>query len=212
METTHQMNSETESNQTKSVENILNFRDELLAREILSCGIGKSDKILHFGSGFSDSLFFSYLSDLKSQNLVPDLSVKYSAVDVEVGCLDKITELNSRLENPIDVELHNKSMQSFLDDNNADYEWTIITGIFNKNLYGENQFQFIDKMIAESIKISNEGVVFTFDIQDENDDSYSIQHIISYIDSVYTRYRISRINEKNYVICINKYFHSIIPQ
>lgn len=210
METTsHQVDSEI---QTSNDDSILNFRDELLAREILGCGIGKTDRIVHFGSGFYDSLMFSYLSDLKSQNLIPGLEIEYTAVDIEDEKISKVKEINSNLDSPINVHLYNTTIQSFLDSNQSEFEWSIITGIFDKRLYGEKQFEFLDKILGETLKISTEGIIFTFDTQKENDDNYSIQHILSYIDSVYSRYKVSRINEFNYVICVNKYFHSIIPQ
>jgi len=208
--TTVQMDSK---DSVKSMESILYFRDELLAREILSCGVGKSDKILHFGSGYSNNLLFSYISDLKSQKLIEDLSVIYHGVDVNEQSLEKIFSKNSNTENPLEIRLFNKSMQLFLDENEGDnqYKWTVITGIFDEKTYKENQFDFIDKMISESLKISEEGIICSFLI-DENEENYNIQDIISYIDSVYSSYKISRLNEKNYVICIHKYYHSIIQQ
>lgn len=208
---TDQITSEESISQEQVMNDILNFRDQLLAREILSCGIGHLDSILHLGSGYSDSLVFTYLADLKSQNLVQGMDITYSAVDVDGVALDSITEINSRLEEPINVHLYNQPAQMFLDENVEQFGWTIITGLFDENQYGEQQFQFIDKILAESLKKTTEGVIFTIDTQKELDDTtYTIQHIIAYVESTYSRYRINRINEYNYVICVHKYYHSII--
>lgn len=206
-----QITSEESIPQEQVMNDILNFRDQLLAREILSCGIGHLDSILHLGSGYSDSLVFTYLADLKSQNLVQGMDITYTAVDVDGAALDTVTEVNSRLEEPIKVHLYNQPAQVFLDENSEQFGWTIITGLFDENQYGEQQFQFIDKILAESLKKTTEGVIFTIDTQKELDDTtYTIQHIIAYVESTYSRYRINRINEYNYVICVHKYYHSII--
>lgn len=210
---TNQNTSEIEMqiSQEQVMNDILNFRDQLLAREILSCGVGHLDSILHLGSGYSDNLVFTYLADLKAQNLVQDMAITYSAVDVDQNSLTRITDVNAKLEEPIEVNLYNQSAQLFLDENTNEFGWTIITGLFDKNQYGEQQFQFIDKILAECLKKTTEGVIFTVDTQKEIDDpTYTIQHIIAYIESTYSRYRINRINEYNYVICVNKYYHSII--
>lgn len=210
---TNQNTSEIEMqiSQEQVMNDILNFRDQLLAREILSCGVGHLDSILHLGSGYSDNLVFTYLADLKAQNLVQDMAITYSAVDVDQNSLTRITDVNAKLEEPIEVNLYNQSAQLFLDENTNEFGWTIITGLFDKNQYGEQQFQFIDKILAECLKKTTEGVIFTVDTQTEIDDpTYTIQHIIAYIESTYSRYRINRINEYNYVICVNKYYHSII--
>jgi hypothetical protein len=204
-----QLNTDDQTSESDRIRDILNFRDELLAREILACGVGKSDELLHLGSGFSENLIFSYISDLKLQNIVPDLSVSYTAVDVDKSKLEQIESMNSRLESPLDVHFYNESMQSFLDTDSKEFKWTLITGLFDTKLYEDKQFEFIDKIVNESLKRSSEGVILTFDAQKKVDDTYTVQHIISYIESVYSRYRVSRINEYNYVICINKYYHSI---
>ena len=202
---------EMQISQEQVMNDILNFRDQLLAREILSCGVGHLDSILHLGSGYSDNLVFTYLADLKAQNLVQDMAITYSAVDVDQNSLTRITDVNAKLEEPIEVNLYNQSAQLFLDENTNEFGWTIITGLFDKNQYGEQQFQFIDKILAECLKKTTEGVIFTVDTQTEIDDTtYTIQHIIAYVESTYSRYRINRINEYNYVICVNKYYHSII--
>lgn len=199
---------ETENqNADKKVSEILGFRDQLLSREILSCGVNIDHSMLHFGAGYNNSMLFEYLTNIVTNSLVQELNVKYFPVDVNSEKINHIIDLNQTSN----IEIHPTTidMQTYLDENRDEFDWTIITGIFDKNLYGENQFQFIDKIVSETLNISKEGVIFTFDSSVDTTDEYSIENIIQYVQSIYSRYKVSRINEHNYVICINKYFHSI---
>jgi hypothetical protein len=195
-----------------SFEEVLKFRDQLLSREILSNGVNTSHKVLHLGAGYIDSMIFRYIVDIKKNGLVDNLTLSYTAVDTEPIKINQISQINSEENTHLDVRLIADTAQSFLDSNTDEFDWTLITGLFNKNLYGDKQFEFLDKIIMESLKFSREGVIFTFDSSNENDENYSISNIINYVTSVYNRYRISRLNEENSVICIYKYYHSIIPQ
>jgi hypothetical protein len=208
----------TESNDAQIVdeqqkqEEILRFRDQLLAREILSSGVNISDKIVHFGAGYKNQLIWDYLSAIKQQNLVQEMEVIYTAVDVDAEAITAISKKNAEEQTGIDLRLVNNTMQSFIDTNTDEFDWSIITGIFDTNLYGEEQFQFLDKIISSLLNYSKEGLIFTFDSSKEKDENYGISQIINYVSSLYNRYRINRINEENYIICIYKYYHSIIPQ
>lgn len=193
--------------QTDDFSKILGFRDQLLSREILSCGVNINHSVLHFGAGYNNSMLFEYLTEIVKNNLVEKLDVEYTAVDVNQDKINQISNLNDNVG--INLETYSVDMQTFLDENTKEFDWTIITGIFDKNLYDENQFHFIDKIVDESLKISKEGIIFTFDSSVENSEDYSIGGIIPYVESLYSRYRVSKINEFNYIICINKYYHSI---
>jgi len=198
--------------QQQKQEEILRFRDQLLAREILSSGVNISDKIVHFGAGYKNQLIWDYLSAIKQQNLVQEMGVIYTAVDADPEAITAISKKNSDEQTGIDLRLVNNTMQAFIDSNTDEFDWSIVTGIFDKNLYGDEQFQFLDKIISSLLTSSKEGVIFTFDSSVEQSESYAISHIINYVSSLYNRYRINRINEENYIICIYKYYHSIIPQ
>jgi len=187
------------------------IRNEILAREILNFGVRKEDSILHIGSGFRNSLLFDYLVQLKSKLLISDLNIQYTSVDTNSEISDLILSMNNKLQEPIDVTLHTDSGQNYLDNNLLEYNWTVITGIFDTIQYQENQYDFIDKVLGESLKYSKDGVIFTLDLEKENDKTY-IQEILMMIDDSSPRYKISRLNEFDYLICIYKYFHSIIPQ
>lgn len=199
-----------ESTSELNTDGILEFRDQLLSREILSCGVNVDHSILHFGAGYNNNMLYEYLSALVLNKMVESLSVRYIAVDPNEDKINKILELNNSTN--LDLVTKQTDMQTFLEENAAEYDWSIITGVFDKKLYGDQQFEFLDRIINEALKISKEGVIFTFDSSvyvPNQEPDYSVESIIAYIQNVYSRYRISKINEYNYVICINKYYHSI---
>jgi len=208
----HTESTDSSIDEQQKQEEILRFRDQLLAREILSSGVNISDKIVHFGAGYKNQLVWDYLSAIKQQNLVQEMEVIYTAVDVDAEAIASISKKNAEEQTGIDLRLVNNTMQSFIDTNTDEFDWSIVTGIFDKNLYGDEQFQFLDKILASLLNYSKEGVIFTFDSSKEKDENYGISQIINYVSSLYNRYRINRINEENYIICIYKYYHSIIPQ
>ena len=86
----------------EEIQNILKFRDQLLAREILSCGVGTSDKVVHFGSGYKNSLIWEYLTAIKNQNLISEFGLVYTAVDADAQKINDISKMNA--ENPIGID------------------------------------------------------------------------------------------------------------
>jgi hypothetical protein len=208
-----EISSQTNYSESENEEYILNqkIRNEIFSREILNCGVKKDDSILHLGSGFRNSSLFDYIFQLKSRSLVPDLDVKYTAVDVNSSKNEIISTANSELEHPLNVLTHTDSAQNYLDNNTLEYDWTIVSGLFDTIQYEDDQFNFIDKILGESLKYSKEGLIISIDSEKQNDKNY-IQDILTMIDESTPRYKISRLNEFDYIICIYKYFHSIIPQ
>lgn len=186
----------------------MDIENQILAREILTCGINTSDSVVHFGSGYKELMLYNYLLHLNSQNLIGDISLQYTSVDPEESVNQSIIDLGDTKSFGVKIETHTQSTQEFLDENGNTYDWSVITGLFDKNLYGDKQFQFLDRIIDSCFNISNQGVVFTFDVSKENDDTYTVRHIISYIESKFKRYRINKINEKFYVMCIYRHFYS----
>lgn len=194
-----------------SREKILEFRDHLLAREILSCGVQAGDNVVHFGSGYNNGLLYRYFAELNKNESFKDLNLNYVAVDADEESHKKMQEM--QLENPVsfDIDYRNISVQEFLDETqDIPIDWTIITGIFDKYLYEEKQFDFINTIVTKCLELSGEGLIFTFDSSKEVSSEYTIDHIAAYVRGVFGRYRINKINEENYVICIYKYYHSLI--
>lgn len=209
--TTVQTDSEDFDSQYDEYEINQKIRNEILSREILNFGIKKEDSILHLGSGFRNSVLFDYMFQLKSKSLVNDLKIKYTSVDVNSDKNKIIFDKNNELEEPIDIVLYNGSAQDYLDNNTSEYDWVIITGLFDEILYGDKQFDFIDKVLSESLKNCKEGLILSFDLEKENNKQY-IEDIIFMIGDSSPKHKISRLNEFDYLICIYKYYHSIIQQ
>jgi hypothetical protein len=188
------------------------FRARLLAMEILTNGIGRNHSILHFGSSYMDGMLFTYISDLYNNGKLEDLDIKYTAIDVKENSVNFLREKNSELFQKIDFNSESKTIQDFLDQNRnseSSYDWTVISGVFDKIKYGAEQFKFIDTILMESLNLSKFGVIFTFDGNKENSNNYNIRSINSYLDSSYGRYRITKMDDNIYVVCVFKYQYSI---
>lgn len=181
--------------------------DSFLCKEILGCGVTQNDQILHLGSGYKKSIIFNYFKNLKFTNLVDFKNMEYTIVDVNPNVIQEI--LNSNTDSIIDnLITHNQSAQSFLDENiNKIYDWTIITGIFDKNLYGANkQFDFLDKILTSCLMISRSGVIFTFDSSKNSTEEYNSKYIISYLESLFKIYSITKFDEFNYIFSIKQHY------
>lgn len=125
-----------------------------LSREMIYCGIGNHESVLHFGACDKGLHFIKVLDEF-------GIDVQYTAVDVEdeVNTLFSDYEPTERTHAWISVQ---EPMQEFIDNNNNGerYEWTLITGIFDKPLYSERQYQFIDTVIDSCFTFSD-NVIFT---------------------------------------------------
>jgi hypothetical protein len=188
-------------------ESVMGLTEQLISREILSCGINTLDKINHFGSGYKNSIFFKYLLTLKNQGAVSNLGLLYNSIEPNEERQKELRNLYEEDSIGTSIEFITTSMQEYLDESNDSVDWSIITGVLDNNLYEHQQYEFMDKMITSSLNLSNEGVIFTFD-SNYQDAIYNIEGIIRYVNNTYNRYRISKIDERHYVICIYKYYHS----
>lgn len=178
--------------------------------EILDCGISINNSVLHLGSGYKESLLFRYFTELKNKQLVSFENFEYTAVDVDENAIEYIDLLNTKNNTLENFSSFKKSAQYFLDEYSYNYDWTLITGIFDKNLYGgETQFEFLDKMISKCMSISKNGVIFTFDsLKDpQKEEPYEPIDIISYLEYVSDIYSVSKITKQNYVFSIK---HSLL--
>ena len=189
---------------------MIDIEHQIVSREILTCGINTSDKIVHFGSGYKDSMLYRYLVSLKDQNLIGQITLDYTMVDPDGSLSETVTEIDSNGNLGAKVNIVESSMQEFLDGNTENFDWSIITGIFDSSLYGDKQFQFVDKILDACFNTSNHGCIFTFDVSKESNENYTINHIISYVNQKFNRYRINKVNEKFYVVCIYRHYYSSI--
>jgi hypothetical protein len=203
MENTENLSNETNTGNT----HVIGLSEQLISREILSCGVNTLDKINHFGSGYKNSIFFRYLLTLKNQGVLSNLGLLYNSIEPNEERQKELRNLYEQDSIGTSIEFITSSMQEYLDESADSVDWSIITGVFDKNIYEHQQYQFIDKMITSSLNLSNEGVIFTFD-SNYQDEFYNIDGVIRYVNNTYNRYRISKIDERHYVICIYKYYHS----
>ena len=171
---------------------------------ILRCGVSIHSKVLHLGSGYKNSVLFKYFNELKLRDIVDFQTFEYTGVDVNSIDIDVINELNEKNKTLKNFSSFDKSAQIFLDEYAEHYDWTIITGLFDKYVYGfELQFEFIDKLLSKCMSISSEGVVFTFDSSKEiQNEKYRPIDIISRIEDRTDTYSVSKITKQDYVFCI----------
>lgn len=166
-----------------------------VAKEIMYCGIGSNESVLHFGACDKDLFFLETLDE-------HDMDIQYTAVDVK----EEIETLFTRFE-PI-ARTHawitvNQPMQEYIDDiEDERYNWTIITGVFDKPIYSERQYQFIDTVIRSCMEFSD-NVIFTISQQATPVYKYSIVYLFQHFNQMYDKITIKKVEEGKYIFCIN---------
>ena len=175
-----------------------------LTDELIRCGIKENSSIIHFGAGHKNGQFLvDMYNSFKSNSISPN----YVGVEAEESKVKSTIDLLLKNEVPsVYQNITNIAMQDYIVDNNHQYDHAIITGIFDKSLYGETQFQFIHSIINELFKFVNESVLFTYNSSDHQEETYNIHYMNGYVQSNYSRYSVVRINEHEYLYCINKYY------
>ena len=125
-----------------------------LTKQIIYCGIGNNESVLHFGACDKDLNFISTLNDF-------ELDIQYTAVDIDKEKIDSLfSKQNIPKRNHQWISTHD-NMQDFISNISEErYHWTVITGIFDKVVYRDAHYQFIFTTIEECKKFSD-NVVFT---------------------------------------------------
>jgi len=168
-----------------------------LSREIIYCGIGNHESVLHIGACDKGLHFIKVLDEF-------GLDIQYTAVDVDddVNTLFSDYEPMERTHQWISVQ---ESMQEFIDNNEGErYEWTLLTGIFDKPKYSERQYQFIDTVVRECFRFSD-NVVFTINEQATAQFKYSIIYLFQHFNGQYNKVTIKKIEEGKYIFCLQNY-------
>lgn len=175
----------------KSVESNYSF-----ATELIYCGIGQHESVLHFGACDKGLDFLKQLDQL-------GLDIEYTAVDVseEVNTLFSDFEPMERTHPWITVQA---SMQEYIDEVDFEkYNWTIITGVFDKPKYSERQYQFIDTVIRKCITFSD-NVAFTIDEKSSASFKYSMIYLYSHFTNQYDKVTVKKIEDGKYIFHISK--------
>lgn len=173
-----------------------------LIDEIIKCGITKDSSVIHFGSGYKNGQFLSDLSQL-------DVIQNYVGIDAESEKINITVDSLIKLGSPEKFKnILNTAMQDYIVDNSQTYDFALITGIFDKQLYEGEQFQFIHSVINEMFNFVEDSVIFTYNALENQEETYNIHYMNSYVQNNYNRFSIVRINENEYLYCINKYYLS----
>lgn len=168
-----------------------------MAKEIIYSGIGQYESVLHFGACDNELYFLETLDEL-------GLDIQYTAVDVkeEIGTLFTRFEPMERTQPWISIQ---ESMQEHLDSITTErYNWTIITGTFDKPIYSERQYQFIDTIVRSCLDISD-NVLFTLSEQPTPIYKYSVVYLFQHLTQLYSKVMVKKVEEGRYIFCINNY-------
>lgn len=175
----------------------IEFRNKTLNDYIMSLGIENGNKIIHFGCGSRDKSFLKFIKDEQ---------ILYTGVDVNKNTIDECISIT----NSSNINFKEMSIQTFIDeesDNITEYDWSIVESIFDKNMYSDLQYEFIDTIIRKLLTLSNIGIAIVMDGRHTiDDDVYNTDFMSAFISSMYNRYTISRLNENQFIFCIYKYY------
>lgn len=164
------------------------------ADEIIYCGIGQNERVVHFGACDKGLNFINKIDEFA-------LDIEYTAVDISDD-IHTIFTNNEPLEKTHNWSYNQESIQEFIDNNDYNqYDWSIITGIFDKPLYSERQYQFIDTIIRECFKFST-NVVFSIKEFPTPVYRYSMVYLFQHFTSLYNHVCVKKISENNYIFYI----------
>jgi hypothetical protein len=173
-----------------------NNLDYTMLQEIIYCGIGDGESVLHFGAYAYGNDFLKILEDL-------ELDISYTAVDTKEEINTIFSDFKPSERNNPWVSV-NESMQEFID--NIDYEkyhWTIITGVFDKPIYNDKQYVFIDMVIKSCLNFSD-NLVFTLDVKNTEEFEYNTGFLVLHLLSKYNKLTVKKLSEDKFIFCINK--------
>lgn len=164
--------------------------------EILKLGVTLGDKILHVGACESN---LNLIEGFKKN----DIDVFYLGVDVK----EEIKELGEKYKDIEHYSFIQQSVQELIDEELAEqygakvFNYTILTGIFNKPIYQDRHYLFISTLIDRCMQFS-ERVIFTLDSSKYNEYNYSVLYVINNILNTYDSAIVKKIKKNNYIFCI----------
>lgn len=167
-----------------------------LSREIIFCGIGPYESVLHFGSCDNELNLIKQLDALQ-------LDIQYTAVDTkdEVKTFFKDSEPMERTMQWISIQ---ESMQEHIDNiEDERYNWTIISGVFDKPIYSERQYQYIDTVIKECLNFSD-NVVFTLKETFSETFQYSMLYLFSHLVAEYETVTAKKLKDNQFIFHVTK--------
>jgi len=169
--------------------------DDEISREILYCGIGNHESVLHFGACDTDLFFLETLDE-------HELDIQYTGVDVkeEINTIFTKFQPMERTHQWISVE---ESMQEYIDNiEDERYNWTLLTGIFDKPIYSERQYQFIDTVISSCSEFSD-NIIFTISENPTPIFKYSIVYLFQHFNQLFNKVIVKKIEDGKYIFCLS---------
>jgi hypothetical protein len=167
-----------------------------LAREIIFCGIGPYESVLHFGACDNELNFIKQLDELQ-------LDIQYTAVDSKDEVKTFFTDFEP-MERTMPWISVQESMQEHIDNiDDERYNWTLITGVFDKPIYSERQYQYIDTVIKECFNFSD-NVLFTLKETFSETFQYSMLYLFSHLVAEYETVTAKKLKDDQYIFHVTK--------
>jgi hypothetical protein len=167
-----------------------------LAREIIFCGIGPYESVLHFGACDNELNFIKQLDELQ-------LDIQYTAVDSKDEVKTFFTDFEP-MERTMPWISVQESMQEHIDNiDDERYNWTLITGVFDKPIYSERQYQYIDTVIKECFNFSD-NVIFTLKETFSETFQYSMLYLFSHLVAEYETVTAKKLKDDQYIFHVTK--------
>lgn len=167
-----------------------------LAREIIFCGIGPYESVLHFGACDNELNFIKQLDEL-------ELDIQYTAVDAKDEVKTFFTDFEP-MERTMQWISIQESMQEHIDNiEDERYNWTIITGVFDKPIYSERQYQYIDTVIKECLRFSD-NVLFTLKETSSETFQYSMLYLFSHLVAEYDTITAKKLIDNQFIFHVTK--------
>jgi hypothetical protein len=165
--------------------------------EIVNCGILEEDTILNFGAGYKEGQFLQTLFDYNGN--FGDGSV--IAVEPDGKRLKSISKMFKGER----ITLLQKSLQEYIDgDLPAARHWVVLTGVFNTPLYAEQQYNYVETVIRNSMSLATKGVIFTLKQNISDEFRYSMMYFFVDFANTYTKFTVKKCDDDNYIFCIYK--------
>jgi hypothetical protein len=167
-----------------------------LAREIIFCGIGPYESVLHFGACDNELNFIKQLDELQ-------LDIQYTAVDSKDEVKTFLTDFEP-MERTMPWISVQESMQEHIDNiDDERYNWTLITGVFDKPIYSERQYQYIDTVIKECFNFSD-NVIFTLKETFSETFQYSMLYLFSHLVAEYETVTAKKLKDDQFIFHVTK--------
>lgn len=164
--------------------------------EIVNCGIMEEDSVVNFGAGCGGGKFLDTLMEYNGsfgENLI-------TAVDPDSK---KIKILSKKFKGQ-NLSIEENSIQSFIEDTEIEYDWSVITGVFDNHIYGENQYDFVSMTVNTAYQKCKKGIVFTIKEILSEEFRYSMIYFFTEFSNSYQRFTVKKFNDGNYIFCIFK--------